>query len=164
MRHHGTCIRAVRRPACLLALLGLVISGCGSSDGADTPAACLAAPATYLQALEVAPDPVRLQGETPISGCLVEDQAAGDLADVGASLVQTATALSVAAERDPGGAQTLRLGYLVGAVDEGASETSGIHADLVRRVKASSRHLESRRSRKFDLSYARGYAAGRSEG
>jgi hypothetical protein len=157
-------MRTLRRAVCVLVPVGLALAGCGSSDGADTPAACLAGPETYLKALEVAPDPVRLQGETPISGCLVEDQAAGDLADVGASLVQTATALSVAAERDPGGAQALRLGYLVGAVEEGASETSGIHADLVRRVKASSRHLESRRSRKFDLAYARGYAAGRSEG
>jgi hypothetical protein len=101
---------------------------------------------------------------TSISSCLVEDQAAGDLADVGASLVQTATALSAAAERDPGGAQTLRLGYLVGAIDEGASETSGIHADLVRRIKTSSRYVNPGRSREFDLAYARGYAAGRSEG
>ena len=76
---------------------------------------------------------MRLNGETPISDCLVDDQSAGDLADVGASLVRTATFLSAGAERDPGGPQTVQLGYLIGAVQEGASETSGIHADLVRR-------------------------------
>lgn len=154
----------MRRAACLLALLGLVLAGCGSSDGGETPAACLAPAASYLKALEAAPDPVRLAGETPISGCLVEDQSAGELADFGASVVQTATLLSAAAERDPGGPQAVRLGYLVGAVQRGASETSGIHADLVRRLEAASRPLKPRRSNAFDLAYARGYAAGRSGG
>jgi hypothetical protein len=156
---------AVRRPrAMLLIPLALLVAGCGSSDGGETPAACLVPAATYLKALEAAPDPVRLAGETPISGCLVKDQSAGDLADVGASLVQTATLLSDGAQSDPGGEQTLRLGYLVGAVQEGASETSGIHTDLVRRIEASARYLKPRGTSSFDLAYARGYAAGRSGG
>ena len=155
---------AVRRPSLLLIPLALLVAGCGSSDGGDTPAACLAPAATYLKALEAAPDPVRLAGETPISGCLVEDQSAGDLADLGASLVQTATLLSDGAQRDPGAEQTLRLGYLVGAVQEGASETSGIHTDLVRRIEAAPRYLKPRGTSSFDLTYARGYAAGRSGG
>jgi hypothetical protein len=154
----------VRPAACLLALVGLVLAGCGSSDGAETPAACLAGPPTYLKALQDAPGPVRLAGETPISDCLVDDQSAGDLADLGASLVRTATLLSAAAERDPGGPQTVRLGYLVGAVQEGASETSGIHADLVRRIEAAPRYLKPRGKRSFELAYARGYAAGRGGG
>jgi hypothetical protein len=157
-------MRAVRRATATLILIAVLAAGCGSSDGGDTPAACVAPAATYLKALAAAPDPVRLAGETPISGCLVEDQSAGDLADVGASLVRTATLLSVAAQRNPGGEQTLRLGYLVGAVQEGASETSGIHTDLVRRIEASARHLGSRDKTAFDLAYARGYAAGRSGG
>jgi hypothetical protein len=154
----------VRRAACLLVLVGLVLAGCGSSDGGDTPAACLAPAATYLKALEVAPDPVRLNGETPLSDCLVDDQPAGDLADLGASLVRTATILSAGAEQDPGGPQTLQLGYLIGAVQEGASETSGIHVDLVRRLEAAPRYLKPRGASSFDLAYARGYAAGRSGG
>ncbi len=154
----------VRRSFAILIPLALLIAGCGSSDGGETPAACLAPAATYLKALEAAPDPVRLAGETPISGCLVEDQPAGDLADVGASLVETATLLSDAAQKDPGGKQTLRLGYLVGAVQEGASETSGIHTDLVRRIEASAHYLKPRGAAAFDLAYARGYAAGRSGG
>ena len=155
---------AVRRASVLLIPLALLVAGCGSSDGGDTPAACLAPAATYLKALEAAPDPVRLAGETPISGCLVEDQSAGDLADVGASLVRTATLLSVAAQRNPGGEQSLRLGYMVGAVLVGAAETSGIHTDLVRRIESSARHLGSRDKSSFGLVYARGYAAGRSGG
>ena len=155
---------AVRRVSVLLIPLALMAAGCGSSDGGDTPAACLAPAATYLKALEAAPGPVRLAGETPVSSCLVEDQSAGDLADVGASLVRTATLLSVAAQRNPGGEQTLRLGYLVGAVQEGASETSGIHTDLVRRIESSARHLGSRDKTSFGRAYARGYAAGRSGG
>ena len=154
----------MRRAACLLVLAGLILAGCGSSDGGDTPAACLTPAATYLKALEVAPDPVRLNGETPISDCLVDDQSAGDLADLGASLVRTATILSAGAARDPGGPQTVQLGYLIGAVQEGASETSGIHVDLVRRLEAGSRYLKPRGTSSFDLAYARGYAAGRSGG
>jgi hypothetical protein len=147
-----------------LVLVGLVLAGCGSSDGGDTPAACLAPAASYLKALEAAPDPVLLAGETPISDCIVDGQSAGDLADVGASLVRTATLLSAGAERDPGGPQTVRLGYLIGAVQEGASETSGIHADLVRRLESTSRHLQRQGPNAFDLAYARGYAAGRAGG
>jgi hypothetical protein len=154
----------VRRASALMIPLAVLVAGCGSSDGGTTPAACLAPAATYLKALEAAPDPVRLAGETPISGCLVEDQSAGDLADLGASLVRAATLLSAGAQRDPGGEQTLRLGYLVGAIQEGASETSGIHTDLVRRIEASPRYLKGRGTSSFDLAYARGYAAGRSGG
>jgi hypothetical protein len=154
----------VRRSSVLLIPLALLVAGCGSSDGGNTPAACLAPATTYLKALEAAPGPVRLAGETPISGCLVKDQSAGDLADLGASLVRAATLLSAAAQRDPGGEQTLRLGYLVGAVQEGASETSGIHTDLVRRIEVSARYLKPRGTSSFDLAYARGYAAGRSGG
>ena len=155
---------AVRRVSVLLIPLALLVAGCGSSDGGDTPAACLAPAATYLKALEAAPDPVRLAGETPISGCLVEDQPAGDLENVGASLVRAATLLSAAAQKNPGGQQTLRLGYLVGAVQKGASETSGIHTDLVRRIESSARHLGSRDKSSFGRAYAQGYAAGRSGG
>jgi hypothetical protein len=157
-------MRAMRRTAPLLIALAAVSAGCGSGDGGVTPAACLAPAATYVKALEAAPDPVRLAGETPISDCLVEDQSAGDLADLGASLVRTAALLSAAAQRDPGGEQTLRLGYLVGAIQKGASETSGIHTDLVRRIESSPRYLKARGTNSFDLAYARGYAAGRSGG
>ena len=155
----------VRRAALLLIVLALVTAGCGSSDGAaNTPTACLAPAATYLKALEAAPRPVRLSGSTPISDCLVEDQSAGELADVGASLVKAATLLSAAAQRHSGAEQALRLGYLVGAVEEGASETSGIHTDLVRRIQAATRILTRGGRSSVARAYARGYEAGRRDG
>ena len=146
--------------------MALVPAGCGSSDSGAAPAACLAPAQAYLKALARAPGAVRLSGETPISDCLVENQSAGDLADVGASLVRAATLLSAGARKDPGGQQTLRLGYLVGAVQAGASETSGIHTDLVRRIQAAARYARpvAGNGRAFALAYARGYAAGRSGG
>ena len=158
-------MRTVRRAAPFLISLALVTAGCGSSDGAaNTPTACLAPAATYLKALEAAPRPVRLSGSTPISDCLVEDQSAGELADVGASLVKAATLLSAAAERHAGAEQALRLGYLVGAVEEGASETSGIHTDLVRRIQAATRILTRGGRSSVARAYARGYEAGRRDG
>ena len=106
----------MRRLVALLMVLVLVSVGCGSSDSGTTPTACLVGAPAYLKALEGAPGSVRLAGGTPISDCLVENQSAGDLADVGASLVRAGTVLSAAARKDPGGEQTLRLGYLVGAL------------------------------------------------
>ncbi len=138
----------MRRLVALLMVLVLVSVGCGSSDSGTTPAACLASAAAYVKALARAPGAVRLAGETPISDCLVENQSAGDLADVGASLVRAATVLSAASRKDPGSEQTLRLGYLVGAVQAGASETSGIHTDLVRRIQAAARFAKPARSRR----------------
>jgi hypothetical protein len=159
-------MRAVRPAAFLLITLALVFAGCGSSDSGATPVSCLVPAAAYVKALGSAPGAVRLAGETPISDCLVKNQSGGDLADVGASLVGAATLLSAAAQKNPGGEQTLRLGYLVGAVQAGASETSGIHTDLERRVQATARYAKPapRGARSFALAYARGYAAGRSGG
>ena len=159
-------MRAVRPAALLLITLALVSAGCGSSDSGATPVSCLVPAAAYVKALGSAPGAVRLAGETPISDCLVKNQSGGDLADVGASLVRAATVLSAAAQKDPGGEQTLRLGYLVGAVQAGASETSGIHTDLERRIQATARYAKPapRGARSFALAYARGYAAGRSGG
>jgi len=68
---------------------------------------------------------VRLARETPISGCLVKDQSAGDLADVGASLVRAATLLSAAAQKDPGGEQTLRLDQVAALMASGALVVDG---------------------------------------
>jgi len=159
-------MRAVRGAVPLFVAVALFAAGCGSSDSGATPSACLAPASAYLKALEGAPGPARLPGGTPISDCLVKNQSAGDLADVGASLVRTGTLLSAAARKDPGGEQTLRLGYLVGAVQAGTSETSGIHTDLARRIQAAARFAKPAGpgARAFGLTYARGYAAGRSGG
>src|SRR5436190_14755105 len=115
VRRAGRSMGGVRRVIALLIPLAVVVAGCGSNDSGETPIACQAPAPAYVKALAAAPGAVRLAGGTPISHCLVENQSAGDLADVGASLVRAGTLLSAAARKDPGGQQTLRLGYLVGA-------------------------------------------------
>ena len=107
---------------------------------------------------------MRLDGETPISDCLVDDQSAGTWLTSGASLVRAAThslrGRRTGPRRPADGAARLpgRRG------SGGASQTSGIHADLVRRIEAAARYPEPRGTSSFDLAYARGYAAGRSGG
>jgi hypothetical protein len=147
--------------ACLVA----TAAGCGKGDE-STPAACLEGPATYLRALEAAPAAVKLEGETPISECLIQNQSGGDIARVGESLVLTATRLNADATADPGGEANLQLGYLVGAVERGIEETEGIHADLLRRLEVAARYAPGRRppSAAFLRTYREGFDAGRSGG
>jgi hypothetical protein len=145
-----------------------LLAGCGgSSEDPETPAACLAPAAGYLRALESAPGEVRLDGTTPISECLVEDQPGGALQTVGESVVDAATELNARARRDPGGRGTVQLGYLVGAVQEGASGTGGIHQDLVLRLDSAARFSgdEARPfPAEFERAYGEGYAAGQANG
>jgi hypothetical protein len=145
-----------------------LIAGCGgSSDEPQTPAACLAPGSAYLRALEAAPAEVRLDGATPISDCLVEDQPGGALQTVGKSVVDAATELNTQARRDPGGQGSVQLGYLVGAVQEGAASTGGIHQDLVLRLDAAARFTGEGGKpfpAEFERAYGEGYAAGQANG
>ena len=153
--------RAVALGACTCALL----AGCGSREPA-TPVACLGGPNGYLTALREAPGQVRLDGRTAISACLVEDQQAGELSRVGLALVRTATALNDSARQAPGGQANLALGFLVGAVEKGAEDTNGIHADLVRRIEAAAEFSPAGRPlpAAFRRSLVRGEQAGRGRG
>src|SRR5215207_1511312 len=129
-------MRRLLLPPALAVSLALLAAACGGTDD-ETPVACLNGPGAYLRALERAPEEVRLPGGTPISGCLAENQSAGDLAAVGNATLEAATALNAEARADPGGAANVRLGYLIGAVQAGAEETDGVHAELVRRLLAA---------------------------
>jgi hypothetical protein len=146
-------------PAVAVALL----AGCGE-DEADTPVACLAPADTYLDALRSAPGQVLLEGSTPISGCLVDDQSPGDVSRVGEEMVDAATQLNAVARRDPSSDETVQLGYLIGAVQEGAS--ADIHTDLVRRLDAAARFNEGGRPlpASFERRLGEGYAAGQESG
>ena len=150
----------------LAALAGLLVIGCGSDDEAAAPAACLGGADAFLPALASAPDEVRLEGSTPISECIVEEQAGGDLAQVGEALVGAATELNRRARDDPAGMATVELGYLVGAVQEAASTTGGIHEDLVIRLDAAARFAGSDRAfpASFERAFGAGYAAGQRSG
>jgi hypothetical protein len=74
-----------------------------------------------------------LDGTTAISSCLVADQPAGSLQTVGKSIIDAATELNREILRDSDPRTIVRLGYLVGAAQEGAAGTGGIHRDLVRK-------------------------------
>jgi hypothetical protein len=157
----------MRRTPLLAVMAAFVVwAGCGSDDEDDTPVACLEAPRTYFEALERAPKPVRLDAETPISDCLVPNQAAGDLTRLGSTLLDVTTELNSEARSDPGGAPTVQLGYLVGAIEKGGDETQGIHAELQRRIEAAALYSPAGKPPPppFDQRYRRGYAAGRDDG
>jgi hypothetical protein len=146
-----------------IALIAAVITGCGSSQHDQAPAACLLPNQGYLRALERAPGPVRLGGTTPISDCLVPEQEAGQLGTIGHEMIVAATKLNAQARQDPGGPAALQLGYLIGAVSKGADP---IHTDLVRRINASAHFSQSGGAlpASFERAFGRGYAAGRSAG
>lgn len=154
--------------AAFVILLGLVVTfafGCGGRDD-STPAACLEGPRVYVGALGAAPGEVRLQGDVPISECLAENQAGGDLATVGEAMVEAATELNAEAREERGGEAGLRLGYLLGAVERGAEETAGIHADLVRRLVVAARYAPGDQPLPpgFVRAYREGFDAGRGSG
>lgn len=149
-----------------IALLALVVlAGCGSTDSA-TPVACLEGEGSYLKALEDAPGEVKLRGETLVSECLAENQKAGDLATVGTALVGVATKLNAEARAEPGGDANLQLGYLLGAAERGASQTNGIHAELIRRLTSAARYSPDNRppSADFLRVYREGFDAGQAGG
>jgi hypothetical protein len=152
----------VRRWLLLVPVLA-ALAGCGSNDGGGTPAACLVPASDYLEALGEAPGAVRLADATPISECVTSGQESADLGQVGQSVIQAATKLNADARKDPAGDSTLQLGYLVGAVQEGAS---GTEMDLVRRLDAAARFNEGGKAlgTDFERAYGRGYAAGQQSG
>jgi hypothetical protein len=149
-----------------IALLTLVVlAGCGSTDS-STPVACLEGESAYLKALDAAPGEVMLRGETLISECLAENQKAGDLATVGTALVGVATKLNAEARDEPGGEANLQLGYLLGAAEHGASQTDGIHAELIRRLTSAARYSPDNRPlpAAFLRAYREGFDAGEARG
>jgi hypothetical protein len=154
----------MRRLAILaLGLTGLApaLAACGTNQE-GTPVACLEGTKTYLEALGDAPEPVRLPGGTRISDCLTENQPGGTLATVGSAMVRAATELNSEARAKPGGPAALQLGFLLGAVERGAEDTHGIHAELVRRLEAAAKYSPGGRPlpRQLERAYEAGFEAG----
>lgn len=158
-------IRCVRRALAVLFSVAALV-GCGSSGGDATPTACLDSAPAYLSALRAAPGEVRLHPDTAISECFGETQGAGELANVGQTVIRVATQLNAQARRDPGGRETVMLGYLAGAVHEGASHAAGADADLVRRLDAAARFTPGGGTlgAAFERAFGKGYAAGEQTG
>lgn len=141
-----------------LAAAALLAAGCSKSEPEDTPSACLAGSEAYLTALEAAPGEVRLEGETPISDCLVPEPSGGDLSETGRQMIKAATDLNAGARRDPTGPEAVRLGYLIGAVERGSDSA---HADLVLRINTAARYSpRGLLPAEFERTFGEGYAAG----
>ena len=151
-----------RSSIALLAATLVALAGCGAKKNDLAPAACLASSNGYLRALQDAPGPVRLAGTTPISDCLVPDQGAGQLANIGLVMIPAATKLNAQARAGSESA-ALQLGYLSGAVAKGADP---IHTDLARRLTSAAQFHEtgSALPASFQRAFARGYAAGQTSG
>jgi hypothetical protein len=147
-------LRAIATAACLGTSL---LIGCGGPSD-STPVACLEGTSAFLSALRAAPATARLGGETPVSDCLAENQKAGDLAAIGASMLAAATKLNASARAEPGGNANLQLGYLLGAAQRGADNTDGIHAELIRRLSAAARY--SLENQPLPPAFLRTYRAG----
>jgi hypothetical protein len=148
----------------------VVIAGCGQEEE-SAPAACLAPADSYLEALKAAPEPVLLDGSTPISECLVKDQEPAELGQVGQGMIGAATRLNAGARRDPSGDETVELGYLIGAAQQGATESGatesgGIHSDLLRRLDSAARFNKGGEQlpASFERAFGDGYAAGQESG
>jgi len=128
----------------------------------ETPSACLAPAGVYLTALEAAPGDVRLDGTTAITDCLVEEQEAGPLSEVGRSMVAAATELNRRVLHGGPRQTAVELGYLVGSVQAGASETSGIHRDLELRIESAAHYAGPQGDALppgFEAAFAEGQAA-----
>jgi len=156
------------RPAVALLAIAALAGGpaaCGSTD-TSTPVACLEGPGPYTRALQDAPGAVTIDDGTPLSGCLVRNQEAGDLATVGTAMLAATTRLNAAAREEPGGNANLQLGYLLGAAQRGASENEGIDAALVRRLAAAARYSPDGRPLPpaFLRTYREGFDAGEARG
>lgn len=155
----------MRYAAALLIVALALLAGCGDSDD-STPVACLEGAGTYERALRAAPEEVLLEDETLISECLTRNQTGGDLSRIGEAMLETATALNAEAREDPGGDASLRLGYLLGAVQRGSEESEGIHSDLLRRLVVAARFAPGKQPLppEFVRAFRDGYAAGQSNG
>jgi len=145
-----------RKLAVLAAALLATAAGCGDDEKDRLPLACDDSVPAIEEALRGAPGPARLDGGIKLSTCVERAHTAADIQTVGA--LYTATADALAPRAAASDVTALRLGYLVGAARRGASRTSGIHDELVRRLENAAGAGDRRPA------YRRGLAAGRARG
>jgi hypothetical protein len=150
----------VRALASTLAL-GLALSACGT-HAKPVSEACIGrgTGAEILTALGAAPGAVRLADGTRLSECVARSVQGTDLENVGAVFTRAGSELALRATRDPVAA--LRLGFLVGAVERGASSTAGFQAELENRMRSFVTDPSVRGAERTAM--RRGRAAGRRAG
>jgi hypothetical protein len=141
---------------CVLALLAF--GGCGSRT---PPAqACIEAQQTdVLQALTHAPRNVTLADGTLLSQCVRRTIDDSRLQALGATL--TTTADELARQMRTSDAAALQLGFLIGAVDRGATQAAGLQEELANRVAGAAAGFDAGPRHALLL---RGRAAGRRGG
>jgi hypothetical protein len=117
------------------AWVGLVaiLAGCGERE-ATLADACTDPPATVVTALASAPRDVALEGGVKLSECVSRATEAAQLQNVGSILSTAGSALVRRARTDARAA--VQLGYLVGAVEKGATGTGGFQDELVFRMRS----------------------------
>jgi hypothetical protein len=154
-------IAVVLRRALSVVCAAIVLAAAGGCREEDpvVASACREGPGPVLTALRAAPGEVRLDGDTPLSKCLTNAEDGGELTDVGTAFVTAAQRLADRAEREPGGAAAVQLGYLVGAVRRGSLPDQGLAYELVRRIEG-----EAARAGRPSAAFHRGLRAGRRDG
>jgi hypothetical protein len=126
-----------RRPASTALVLLALASGCGGADEPAGPdAACTASPDAIERALGRAPSPVKLDGRARLSDCVALARSDAQLQNTGLMLTRAADELAARAQEGDAKA-ALALGYLVGAARRGAARTTGLQAQLQRRVESA---------------------------
>jgi hypothetical protein len=141
-------------------MLALCAQACGASHEPLSPL-CTAGSRPIERALHAAPGRVRLADGSAISDCITRARSDSELQEIGLVLTRAGDHFAARARRDPAAAAS--LGYLVGAARRGAATTSGIHAELVRRLEQSAAFLVGA-SPRLDAALRRGMAAGESTG
>jgi hypothetical protein len=119
------------------AILVLLLAGCATVEKDPVPAACLGGPASFVRALERAPDDVRLPGGTRLSTCVSNARRDSELQALGLSLTGAADTLRARVASDPAAAAA--LGYLTGAVRAGVTANEGLAAELGRKVERAAK-------------------------
>ena len=152
-------LAAVATAACVAVLA----ASCSGDDDEGTPDRVPGRERGVRRRPPAAPGEVAFEDGTEISECLPPDQSGGDLANVGEEMIAAATALNAQARENPTGAAAVQLGYLVGAVENGAD---GIHADLVRRLNSAARFTPGGGllPAEFERTFGEGYNVGQDSG
>lgn len=120
----------LRLLACTLLLAGL--AGCASAPPLSLLCRNLAE-RDVQDVLRAAPARARLNDGTPLSTCIERATDDADLQTLGKVYTGAGDRLARSATRDP--ASALRLGYLEGATERGASRTNGTGSELVNRMR-----------------------------
>jgi hypothetical protein len=150
-----------RRLAALLACAVPAASACGA-DEPPLAAACTQSSAAIERALQRAPVTVRLGDGTALSDCFTNARTDAALQSFGVIAVGAAEHLGVRARHGDARA-AVQLGYLVGAARRGARRSSGIQAELARRVARAAAFVDDGGAA-ASAALARGMRAGEAGG